>query len=160
MAVQGCQAGQQPPADRPSVTTTCEIQLDYIVDVADMRQAAGFASNIFVGVVEQDLGTRSDSATDFVVSAVHNLKGSYSGSIRIRQDGTRDCLANGEAILEPGKSYVFAVNDWPEGGANPLIVAYAITPGQLRAAETSDYQGPVADMADAVTHQIAPRGPS
>ena len=125
-----------------------------------MRKVAGFASNVFVGAVQQDLGPHDESATDFIVTADHNLKGNYSGQVKVRQDGTRECLANGEAILDSGKPYVFAVNDWPQGGVNPLIMAYPITPDQRTAASSGDYQGPVAEMKEAVAHQIAPRGPS
>jgi len=91
------------------------IQGSSVINASDDRELSGFANNIFVGKVVTRISSKKllpIPETQFKVQVLDNIKGELKGNVTVRQlggqDGTKLYLHHGDALLEPGKTYLFA----------------------------------------------------
>ncbi len=102
-------------------------------DVSDKRKLVGFADNVFVGRVLEQVGTSSIPTSDpgpgvprtqYSVKVLENIEGNLSGTVTVSQEGgyityvpdsgpkegqrVRELVTFGEdPMLEPGQTYLF-----------------------------------------------------
>ena len=95
--------------------TIVQIQGSSVINASDDRELSGFADNIFVGKVVAKISSKKllqIPETQFKVQVLDNIKGELKGNVTVRQlggqDGTKLYLHHGDALLEPGKTYLFA----------------------------------------------------
>lgn len=111
------------------------IEASFAFDPADERLLADFASNVFVGRVHGNRGTKKHGATgnvpylktDYAVTVLENLKGELSGDVMVNQQGGYDEDSNteyrveGDAPLRPGRVYLFVTKYVPEQAAYSIV---------------------------------------
>ncbi|SEA29802.1 hypothetical protein SAMN04488580_102287 [Mycobacterium sp. 283mftsu] len=138
----------------------------YATDVTDLRRLAGLADAVFIGTVSEQAGTFVRSGhtnTQFKVKVQLALKGSPAGDVVVEQEGGHDPVKNvtyvvkGDAPLEPGTTY--ALYAMYRGKENLYSIIPAHGDARLTAEEAKELSAgttpkPVADMREAVAHQI------
>lgn len=117
------------------------VQASSVTDVSDDRRLVGFADNVFIGRVQEQLETHSPDnifpETLFSVEVIKNIKGELTGTVIVNQQGGYSeedkviYLFEDDTLLEVGKIYLFATlvggNDkWKEW--HTLIPVYGDIP--------------------------------
>lgn len=132
MAAVGCSTSSDADSGAAGSPVTQTVHPHYVFDVQDDRQLAGFADNVFFGEVKEKVGQvyRGGSdvpTTQFTVSISQVIKGTLADQVTVLQDGGYNTdtdevlLVDGDPILEPGRTYLFATTNQPEGAQ--LVVA-------------------------------------
>ncbi|MFD6196546.1 hypothetical protein ACFWE3_07550 [Mycobacteriaceae bacterium NPDC060252] len=131
-----------------------------------MRRLAGLANAVFVGTVSEQSGViirYQQANTQFKVKVLQSLKGAAEGGIIVEQEGGHDdnnnttYIVKGDAALTVGSTYLFAATYRDNEHVYSIIPVYGDTlltteqTSELRAGKTPQ---PIADMRDAVAHQI------
>ena len=115
-------AAATPEATQSEAPEECEV--DFIVEHAfsalDDSDLVGFADNVFVGRVEEKVGTTQEKpggmtagSTRFSVEVVQNVKGRLGGVVTVSQEGSYDpgrgcaILMEDDPLLEPGQEIMF-----------------------------------------------------
>ena len=114
------------------------IASDFLVDVTDDRVLAGAAHNIFIGKVIAQTGTKTDRhpMTQFSVEVIENIKGNFTGTITVNQEGGYEnidgknylFLMEGDKLIKPGKTYLFATRVNDAEGWHTLVPVYGDIP--------------------------------
>lgn len=146
-------------------------QMDFIVDVTDDRALVGAVDNVFIGKVIAQTGNKSNTVpagkasgfspqTQFEVEVQENIKGNINGTITVSQYGGYEeksgvnqlVLIEGDKLLEPGKTYLFAA------GANDIDKWYTLVPayGDLPIKDQIDYQNKRERFKKAFAQEISP----
>ena len=110
---------------------------DPAFDVSDERLLVGFADNVFVGRVVEEVGSEVRASgvnspfmprTRFSVKVVENVKGNLGGTVTVVQDGAylpeRGCvvLVNYDPLLGPGRTYMFLTGgDGGRDGSQQIV---------------------------------------
>lgn len=98
-------------------------KVDQVTDVANPRALAAIADAIFIGTVEDQVGTESLGQvpeTQYRVKISQRLKGPVGEEVIVNQlagerpDGSRFSV-EGDAPLKPGQEYLFASRTHPNG---------------------------------------------
>jgi hypothetical protein len=108
------------------------MQVRCAFDAMDPRELVGFATNVFVGQVVEEAGSkgatlsgpgeRAVPRTQFFVEVLRNVKGDAEGTVTVSQTSGYDeeegqeVRVEGDSALQPGKKYLFATNFNPEEG--------------------------------------------
>lgn len=100
--------------------TRCEggAIVDHAFDVTDDRLLVGFADNVFVGRVAEEIGAEGSAGSDipytlFSIEVLENVKGDLDGAITVAQAGGYDPAAGCEMLmvndplLKPGQEVLF-----------------------------------------------------
>lgn len=107
---------------------TNNVHLQYAIDFADDRVLMGASHNVFVGKVIEQIGNKSfdnTPETQFAVEVILNIKGDLQGTVVVSQSGgykngvlylvsggdvvaPADIIKNGDQLLLPGSTYIFA----------------------------------------------------
>lgn len=111
---------------------------DFVINVTDDRELVGAVHNMFIGKVIAQTGNKPNTPppeagntpgfspqTQFSVEVLENIKGNLNGKITVSQyggyvekDGANQLvLYEGDKLLEPGKTYLFAtrfneIDEW------------------------------------------------
>ena len=122
--------------DTPPLT----VHADNAVDTSDDRRLVGFADNVFVGRVLARSGQTDELSmpeTQFRVEVLDTLKGSLSGTVTVNQFGGvadgRTVLLEGDALLEPGETYLLATRTRTDLGWETVVAQHGKV--KLRGAE-------------------------
>ena len=123
---------QQPSRVEPSDVGSSDMEVRYAFDAMDPRELVGFASNVFLGQVVEEIdsegatlsgpGERVVPRTQFSVEVLKNVKGDAEGTVTVNQTGGYDeqegheVRIEGDSLLEPGKKYLLVTNYNPEEG--------------------------------------------
>jgi len=131
MALGGCAADRPSPeprnvaakteATRSEAPEQCEegAIVEHAFSASDDSDLVGFSDNVFVGRVEERLGStgvtpaRPWGSTRFSVEVLENVKGKVGGTATVSQQGSYDpergclMLAEDDPLLEPGQEVVF-----------------------------------------------------
>lgn len=140
---------------------------DPAFDVTDERLLVGFAENVFLGRVAEELGSEGraedapgpyDPLTQFSVEVVENVKGGLGGTVTVIQRGAylpeRGCVAlvNSDPLLEPGREYVFLtsgdVRDGPHQVVAPVYGKVPVKDAANRGALVRRYERAAEDQRD------------
>ncbi len=129
------------------------IHNSYATDISAPRRLSGIVDNIFIGKVVDQKRTFSrvgdDVWTLFDVQVEENIKGSLDGIVMVNQEGgydnklSRMILVEGDSLLIPGETYLFATRFHPEGGWHTLVPVYGdirITSDDHRTHMTSTFR--------------------
>lgn len=149
------------------------IHIDYVVDVTDDRALVGIADNVFIGKVIAQTGNKPNTPppeagdipgfspqTQFSVEVLENIKGNLNGTITVSQYGGYEriivmnqlVLGEGDKLLEPDKTYLFAT------GYNDIDGWHTITAsnyGNLPIANKTDYQNKQERFKTAFAQEIS-----
>jgi len=100
------------------------IQIDSAFDAKDERVLVGANNNVFIGQVENNLGTESTSKTDsgfpeisFAVTVEEVIKGLLRGKVTVVQYGgyepawKEDVVVEGDPLLRPGERVMFTTTN-------------------------------------------------
>lgn len=136
------------------------IHNSYVTDVSDPRRLSGIVDNIFIGKVVEQKRTFSrvgdDVWTLFDVQVEENIKGSLDGVVMVNQEGgydtkhSRMVLVDGDALLIPSETYLFATRHDPEGGWHTLTPVY----GDVRIADDDHRAHLTSTFRSAVQEEI------
>ena len=117
-------------------------QADFM-DVSDDRMLVGAAHNVFIGKVVAQTGSKPNTPpveagdvlgfspqTQVSVEVLENIKGNLNGTITVSQYGGYEeksdvsqlVLIEGDKLLEPGKTYLFATRFNDIDGWHTIIV--------------------------------------
>jgi hypothetical protein len=123
---------QQPSRAEAADAGSSDMEVRYAFDAMDPRELVGFATNVFVGQVVEEIGSegaqlsgpdeRTVPRTQFSVEVLKNVKGDAEGTVTVSQAGGydeeegREVRVEGDSLLQPGKKYLFATSDNPEEG--------------------------------------------
>lgn len=142
---------------------------DPAFDVSDKRLLVGFAENVFVGRVVEELGAKAHASagagpsmprTRFSVEVVENVKGRLDGTVTVEQDGAylpeRRCVAlvNGDPLLEHGREYMLLTRRG--GGQDGPHEVVAPGYGDVPVEEASDREALVRRFEKAAKNQRDP----
>lgn len=148
-------------------------QVDFIVDVTDDRALVGAVDNVFIGKVIAQTGNKSNTVppeagdipgfspqTQFSVEVLENIKGSLNGIITVSQYGgyaeksgvNQLVLTEGDKLLEPGKTYLFAAGVNKVDGWYTLVPAY----GDLPIRDQIDHQNKRERFKKAFAQEMSP----
>ena len=133
-----------------------EVRLAFAFDVNDERQLVGAASNVFLGRVEREAGSKGlevpgdpevdQATTQFSVEVLENIKGDLSGTVTVSQRGgyveyvadrgpqkgerVRELvLFENHPLLRPGQKVLFVTN---HDAANGWYYIVALNYGAIR----------------------------
>ncbi|GHH29899.1 matrixin family metalloprotease [Streptomyces lanatus] len=104
-----------------------------VTDFADDAKLAGFADDVFVGTVVAEQGRRTISGlpeTQYSVRVDKSFKGDTAGTTTVNQQGGRldgaaePLLFEGDQLLRPGRTYLFATTDEAAFGWQTLVPVY------------------------------------
>ncbi len=151
------------PADSPTIR---EVVPHYASDLKDLRRLAGLADAVFIGTVSEQAGTfvrYGHTNTRFKVKVQLALKGSPATEVVVEQEGGHDPVKNttyivkGDTPLEAGTTY--ALSAMYRGNENIYSVIPIYGDARLTGEEAKELSAgatpkPVADMREAVAHQI------
>lgn len=131
----------------------------YSFNVTDDRELVGAAQNVFVGKVIAQTGTTTDPdlRTQFSVEVLENIKGNLTGTVTVSQNGGYEnfegkqylIITEGDKLLEPGETYLFAtrVSDF---GGHLLVPVY----GDLLIKDQTDRQAKMERFERAFAQEI------
>ncbi len=152
LALGGCSANGTPPEQRnaaaESETTQaevtqseapeeCEVEaiVEHAFSASDDTDLVGFADNVFVGRVEEKVGTigmepaRPMGSTRFSVKVLENVKGGLGGIVTVSQQGSYDpergcvMLMEDDPLLEPGQEVLFFTRQDEGRGWHQIVSA-------------------------------------
>ncbi len=147
------------------------VQADSI-DVTDDRILVGATHNVFIGKVIAQTGNKSNTPpaeagdtpgfspqTQFSVGVLENIKGNLNGTITVSQYGgyeeedsvNRLVLIEGDKLLKPGKTYLFATRFNDVDGWHTIFVPNY---GDLPITDNKDYQNKIERFKKALTQEI------
>jgi len=158
-----------PPSATVPVTSAGirEVVPHYATDVTDLRRLAGLADAVFVGTVSEQDGTfvrYGHTNTRFKVKVQLVLKGSPATDVIVEQEGGRDLVKNityvvkGDTPLEAGATYVLSAMYRENENLYSIIPIYGnarLTDEEAKELAAGKSPKPVADMREAIAHQIA-----
>lgn len=145
---------------------------DYSINVTDDRELVGAVHNVFIGKVIAQTGTKSNTPppeagdtpgfspqTQFSVEILENIKGNLNGIITVSQYGgykekegvNRLALFEGDKLLEPGKTYLFATRFNDIDGWHTIFVPNY---GDLPITDQTDYKNKLEKFKKAFTQEI------
>ena len=110
-------------ADEKPVKTS-SIEFISVADFSEDRRLAGFAQDVFIGRVAGEGRTIDKEPvleTHFSVDVLETIKGSAKGNVVVAQTGgylpggNELRLMEGDQLLEPGRTYLFATRSDAEG---------------------------------------------
>ncbi|MGM7723723.1 hypothetical protein [Metabacillus sp. Hm71] len=117
--------------NQPSETEIINMDVGYEVDVSDPRKLVGYADHVFIGKVIEQAGTKKISGfpeTQFNVKVLETIKGDLNGTIIVNQNGGYDgnqlTVINGDSLIKPGKTYLFATKYLESENWHTLVPAY------------------------------------
>ncbi|NJD51646.1 MAG: hypothetical protein FIB07_02140 [Candidatus Methanoperedens sp.] len=146
-------------------------QVDYMVDVTNDSALVGSVDNVFIGKVIAQTGNKPNSVpagkasgfspqTQFNVEVLENIKGNLNGIIKVSQYGGYEkkngenqlILIEGDKLLEPSKTYLFAA------GVNDIDKWYTLVPayGDLPITDQTDQQNKRERFKKAFAQEISP----
>lgn len=138
-------------------------EVSFVADFTDKQRLAGAVDNIFIGTVVAQSGTHMPSSipeTLFTVTVEQNLKGDLTGTVTVNQQGgywpenddpaTNLHLVEGDALLIPGKTYLFATRADDKGQWHTLVPNY----GDLVIENEKQKAELITEFEEAVAHQI------
>ena len=153
-------------ADAPHMEAT------WVTDFSDDAKLAGFADNVFVGKVvakkgQKPYGEKGQKAfgksripeTQYSVEVEKSFKGDAEGTTTVNQQGgfqkgaAEPLLFDGDRMLKPGQTYLFATKENPELGLQTLVPRHGNQPTKSAGSEKSSV---TERWTDAVRDQIAP----
>ncbi len=145
---------------------------DSAFNVTDDRELVGFADNVFIGKVIAQTGNKANTPppeagdtpgfspqTQFSVEVLENIKGNLSGIITVSQHGgyeekngvNRLVLMDGDKLLEPGKTHLFATRfNYIDGWHTIVINNY----GDLPIKDQTDRKNKVERFKKAFSQEI------
>lgn len=111
------------------------MHVSYAFDATDDRELAGFADNIFTGRVVAQAGTHTRGGnpapwTLYNVEVLENLKGTLPDRVLVNQEGGYSIeegltvLVEGDQLLRPGETYLFATKAGGRGRWHTLVPVY------------------------------------
>lgn len=142
---------------------------DYAFNVEDERKLVGFADNVFVGRVVEQLGTNGQTHsgdtdlphTQYSVEVLENVKGNLEGSVTVSQIGGYDpqenavVLVKNDRLLEPGQTVLFSTRFDESNGWHVITVnGY----GDERIESPQERSDLVQEFEKAKQEQIDPTG--
>ncbi len=139
--------------------TIRRVDLSTVTDFSNDRKLIGFADNVFFGRVSAQVGQRGSESlpeTQFKVDVLETIKGTLSGQVVVNQQGghlrsTNELvLVGGDALLEPGTTYLFATKSYKATGWHTLIPEH----GDVRVASVQSKDALGARFKRAATLQI------
>lgn len=126
--------------DKPSSTSapqTIYLEPSWAFDIYDERRVVGAADSVFVGTVNEIVGTVNRTAmpeTQFSVTVLSVIKGDLAGNVVVNQQGGYDPVRNqaiyteGDAPLNTGQSYIFSTVFDPAISAENFIPIVGAVP--------------------------------
>ncbi|MCZ7383191.1 MAG: hypothetical protein O8C63_00375 [Candidatus Methanoperedens sp.] len=144
----------------------------FVFNVTDDRELVGFADNVFIGKVIAQTGNKANTPppeagdvpgfspqTQFSVEVVENIKGNLSGIITVSQEGgykekngvNRLVLMDGDNLLEPGNTYLFATSFNDIDGWHAIIIPNY---GNLPIKDQKDHKNKVERFKKAFSQEI------
>ncbi len=144
----------------------------FVFNVTDDRELVGFADNVFIGKVIAQTGNKANTPppeagdvpgsspqTQFSVEVLENIKGNLSGIITVSQEGgyeekngvNRLVLMDGDELLEPGKTYLFATQFNDIDGWHAIIIPNY---GNLPIKDQTDHKNKVERFKKAYSKEI------
>ncbi|OYD60845.1 hypothetical protein BDB13_5738 [Rhodococcus sp. OK302] len=123
-AISGCGSPEHTDLE-PSepIVTTLSSEALWAYDIHNQRELAGAKDSIFVGTVEEQIGTRelktslegtTTPTTQFRVSVLKSLKGVFPSEVTVNQQAGFDSETRvlrtfgNDPLLEPGVTYIFS----------------------------------------------------
>jgi len=134
------------------------INADFAFNVSDDRELVGFADNVFIGKVIAQTGDKPNTPpaeagnvsgfspqTQFSVEVLENIKGNLNGIITVSQYGGYEekggvnelHLIEGDKLLEPGKTHLFATRFNDIDGWHTIVIPNY---GDLPITDQTDHQ--------------------
>jgi uncharacterized protein with beta-barrel porin domain len=117
--------------NHPSETEIKNMETGYAVDVSDTRKLVGYAEHVFVGKVIKQAGTKKISGypeTQFEVQVLQTIKGDLDKTITVNQSGGYEgnelTVVNGDSLITPGKTYLFATKYLESENWHTLVPKY------------------------------------
>ncbi|MGG0185121.1 hypothetical protein [Bacillus rhizoplanae] len=117
--------------NKPTPMETIVVETTNIGDFKDKRQLVGAAQNVFIGKVIKKSGDKRLSElpeTQFQIEVLDNIKGHLKGTITVNQQGGKKedqlHLVEGDRLLTPGETYLFATRYLKEEDWHTLIPNY------------------------------------
>ena len=105
-----------------------------VTDLSDDRKLAGFAQDIVIGRVLEEVGQTEEYGwpeTQFKVRVLDVLKGELEGVITVNQqggiweqDGSTYRIEGDPDLLEPGRAYLFATRTFSEEDWHTVMPGY------------------------------------
>ncbi|MFZ3167918.1 MAG: hypothetical protein WA130_09915 [Candidatus Methanoperedens sp.] len=145
---------------------------DAAINVTDDRELVGFADNVFIGKVIAQTGNKANTPppeagdtpgfspqTQFSVEFLGNIKGKLNGIITVSQYGgyeekegvNRLVNIEGDKLLEPGKTYLFATRFNEIDGWHTIFVPNY---GDLPITDQTDYKNKIERFKKAFAQEI------
>ncbi len=119
--------------------------IDYAINISDDRELVGFASDVFIGKVIEQVSTSKEPylQTHFSVEVIETIKGNATGTVIVNQFGGYEyvfvwkylSLGEGDELLQPGETYLFVTKGNDERGYT-FVSVY----GNLLIEDKEDYQ--------------------
>lgn len=110
------------------VAETVALHANQAIDTSDDRRLVGFADDVFVGEVLARTGQTSELAvpeTQYSVRVLEVVKGALAGTVTVNQfggdKGGRPVRLDGDELLEPGQTYLFATRTRTDRGWHTLV---------------------------------------
>ncbi|MFZ3382318.1 MAG: hypothetical protein WA144_00180 [Candidatus Methanoperedens sp.] len=146
-------------------------------NVTDDRELVGFADNVFIGKVIAQTGNKANTPppeagdvpgfspqTQFSVEVVENIKGNLNGIIIVSQYGgyeekngvNRLVLMDGDNLLEPGKTHLFATRYNDIDGWHTIVINNY---GNLPITDQKDHKNKVERFKKAFAQEIPYKAP-
>ncbi len=133
--------------------------IDYAINVSDDRELVGFASDVFIGKVIEEVGTSTEPylQTHFSVEVMETIKGNATGNVIVNQFGGYETvfvwkylsLGEGDELLQPGETYLFVTKGNEERG-----YTFPSGYGDLLIENQTDYQNKVQRFQKASSEEI------
>lgn len=110
-----------------NVSKVESIDANYVIDIYNPNEVAGYADNVFLGEVIEKVKTSDGSypTTQFNVKVIKNIKGDFQGTVSVSQTGGIQegvlFLYNEDPLIQQGKTYLFATKYREEFKWNDVI---------------------------------------
>lgn len=136
-------AGTNTPTAHTVSPVETELHAHNAVDTSDDRRLVGFADNVFLGQVLARTGQTAELSvpeTQFSVEVLDSVKGSLVGTVTVNQFGGskdgRTVLMEGDELLQPGQTYLFATRTRSEKGWETVVA----TDGKIKVRDNEHRQ--------------------
>ncbi|MEV8311293.1 hypothetical protein AB0P36_29090 [Streptomyces flavidovirens] len=135
-------------------------EVDQVTDVGNPRALAAIADSIFIGVVEEQVGTESLGQvpeTQYRVRVSQRLKGPIGDEVIVNQlagerpDGSRFSV-EGDEPLQPGQEYLFAALTHPNGKWQTVADVH----GTLEIGSAAERSELATTYRDAIANPLSP----
>lgn len=139
------QLGRTVTSADPGDLNIRRLEYSAVTELEDDRKLVGLADNVFIGEVVRKLGQTTDGPvpeTQYAVNVQKAIKGTLSGEVVVNQQGgflpeTNELiLIDGDALIEPGQTYLFATLTNDVTGWHTVIPGYGDL--QVRSAQNRD----------------------